>query len=143
MTGLSSAPALPAVVVDTDIVSYLFKGDTRAALYQPHVVGRYRVISFMTVAELARWAEERNWGARTRDQLKRFLAGFAVHYPDEAMCESWGSVMAAARRAGRPIQSADAWIAATALLYGAALVTNNASDCAGVPGLLVVSEASP
>lgn len=51
--------------------------------------------------------------------------------------------MAAARRAGRPIQTADAWIAATALLYGATLVTHNAADFAGVPGLLVVAEESP
>jgi tRNA(fMet)-specific endonuclease VapC len=47
--------------------------------------------------------------------------------------------MAAARRAGRPIGPADAWIAATALRYGVPLVTHNPSDYTGVPGLSVLS----
>ena len=43
-------------VVDTDVVSFFFKGDTRAALYRPHLVGQFLLISFMTVAELDRWS---------------------------------------------------------------------------------------
>ncbi len=39
-------------VVDTDVVSYLFKGDTRAVGYEPLLAGRLRVVSFMTQAEL-------------------------------------------------------------------------------------------
>jgi tRNA(fMet)-specific endonuclease VapC len=39
-------------VIDTDVVSFLFKRDTRAELYRPHLVGRRIVVSFMTVAEL-------------------------------------------------------------------------------------------
>ncbi len=40
------------LVVDTDVISFLFKRDTRAKLYEPHLSGRQLVISFMTVAEL-------------------------------------------------------------------------------------------
>jgi hypothetical protein len=40
------------IVLDTNVVSYLFKGDTRASLYQPHVAHRLPIISFMTLAEL-------------------------------------------------------------------------------------------
>lgn len=43
--------------------------------------------------------------------------------------------MAAARKNGRRIETADAWVAATALLYDAPLLTHNKSDYAGVPGL--------
>jgi tRNA(fMet)-specific endonuclease VapC len=43
--------------------------------------------------------------------------------------------MVAARRNGRRIETADAWIAATALLYNAPLLTHNKSDYLGVPGL--------
>ena|SRR5215831_7090039 len=39
-------------VIDTDVVSYLFKGDTRGDLYQPHLDSKLGVLSFMTVAEL-------------------------------------------------------------------------------------------
>jgi hypothetical protein len=47
-----TVPTPPPVVVDTDVVSYLFKGDSRAPRYRPHLVGHTPVLSFMTVAEL-------------------------------------------------------------------------------------------
>ena len=37
------------VIVDTDVVSFLFKGDTRAQLYRPHLQGKTLALSFMTV----------------------------------------------------------------------------------------------
>ena len=40
---LASAPA-SAVVVDTDIVSYLFKHDSRAESYRPHLTAVTHVI---------------------------------------------------------------------------------------------------
>jgi predicted nucleic acid-binding protein len=43
-----------AVVVDTDVISFLYKGDTRGALYKPHLDGQFMFISFMTLAELRR-----------------------------------------------------------------------------------------
>jgi predicted nucleic acid-binding protein len=45
----------------------------------------------------------------------------------------------AAQAAGRRIECADAWIAATALLYNAPLVTHNRADYLGVPGLSMIS----
>ena len=50
--------------------------------------------------------------------------------------------MVAAQVAGRRIETADAWIAATALLYEASLVTHNGSDYLGVPGLKLISPGS-
>jgi len=57
------------------------------------------------------------------------------------MVLKWAEVMVAARRAGRRLETADAWIAATAVLYNAPLITHNASDYLGVPGLQVITEA--
>lgn len=45
----------------------------------------------------------------------------------------------AQRATGRRIECADAWIAATALLYDAALITHNRADHFGVQGLMLVS----
>jgi tRNA(fMet)-specific endonuclease VapC len=56
MAGSQPAPT----IVDTDVVSFLFKRDTRAELYRPHLSTRLLVVSFMTVAELDRWALSRN-----------------------------------------------------------------------------------
>jgi tRNA(fMet)-specific endonuclease VapC len=48
-------------------------------------------------------------------------------------------VTVAARAAGRRIECADAWIAASALLYDAPLITHNRADYLGVPDLIVIS----
>lgn len=57
---------MSVVLLDTNIVSYQFKRDTRAGLYAPHLQGQELAISVMTVAELFQWAEIRKWGqART------------------------------------------------------------------------------
>jgi tRNA(fMet)-specific endonuclease VapC len=40
------------VVIDTDVVSFLFKNDTRARLYLPLLRKRELLVSFMTEAEL-------------------------------------------------------------------------------------------
>jgi len=47
----------------------------------------------------------------------------------------WAEAMVAARRNGRRIETAGAWIASTALLYVAPLLTHNKTDYLGVPGL--------
>lgn len=64
---------MPTVVVDTDVLSYHFKGDTRAALYAQHLSGQLWVISFMTLAELRWWVLERRWGRAKKQQLAEHL----------------------------------------------------------------------
>lgn len=44
-----------AVVVDTDVVSFLYKQDDRGAFYLPYLSNQLPIISFMTLAELERW----------------------------------------------------------------------------------------
>lgn len=132
---------LVSLVVDTDVVSYLFRSDSRAELYRPHLGDNLLVISFMTVAELDRWALERNWGEPRRRRLERHLEDFAVYPYDRRMCRKWAEVFDGARRRGQPVGVADAWIAATALLHGMPLVTHNRGHFARIEGLTVVSEA--
>jgi predicted nucleic acid-binding protein len=50
--------------------------------------------------------------------------------------------MVVARRAGRRLETADAWIAATAALYAAPLITHNVGDYLGVPGLKLITEVT-
>ena len=98
------------VVVDTDVVSLVFKQDTRAQEYLSTLAARDLLVSFMTEAELERWILQSRWG-------------------------QWAAVMVVARSVARRIEVADAWIAATALLYDAPLVTNNPGDYSGARGL--------
>ena len=55
---------MSAVVLDTDVVSFLFKNDTRAGGYLRHLRDRRWLISFMTEAELEQWALLSNWHAK-------------------------------------------------------------------------------
>jgi len=64
---------ISAIVVDTDVISYIFKGDTRSASYYPHLSDKLALISFMTRAELRQWALLRNWGDPRRQQALMVL----------------------------------------------------------------------
>jgi tRNA(fMet)-specific endonuclease VapC len=131
-----------SAVVDTDVLSLTFKRDTRASLYRPHLDGRALTVSFMTVAELQRWALDRRWGERQQSELARYLRQFTVCHSNEDLCRWWASVMAGARQKGRRIEVADAWIAATALLYGVPLITHNPADYLGVDELQIITVAA-
>src|ERR1017187_10093445 len=66
------------VVVDTDVVSYLFKSHPTAFQYLPDLTDRTPMISFMTLAELDRWVLEAHWGETRRRRLREYLERFVV-----------------------------------------------------------------
>src|ERR1044071_7996545 len=126
---MSSAALTPPLtgttrlVVDTDVASFIFKWHR---VFAPRYVGLLRgcelTISFMTVAEMRRWALDANWGRRKRDILQDYLDDFAVLHSDDRLCSIWADIQKESAVKGHPIGSADAWIAATALLLDAPLV---------------------
>jgi predicted nucleic acid-binding protein len=122
------------VVIDTDVVSFLFNNDSRAQPYLEHLLDRQWLISFMTEAELEQWALLANWSSRRTDWLRLFLSRFVIVPSSRDLVLKWAEIMVAARKSGRRIETADAWIGATALLYDAPLLTHNKTDYAGVPG---------
>ena len=130
------------IVVDTDVVSFLFKNHQLRYHYDPELAGRVPLVSFMTVAELERWALQYRWSSNRLHGLRLYLERFTVVPSNEDLCRQWAEVMVAAQAAGRRIESADAWIAATALLYHAPLLTHNRRDYVGVPGLELISHGA-
>ena len=95
----------------------------------------------MTVAELERWAIQYRWGEHRLRWLRLYLNRFTVVPSSPDLCREWAELTVAAQGAGRRIECADAWIAATAVLYGVPLVTHNRNDYLGVPGLTLISHA--
>ena len=116
----------------------LFRRDTRAGDYQAYLTGTVPLISFMTVAELDRWVLQRNWSNSRREHLATFLDRFTIVLVDRSLCRVWARVSDQARRKERPIQAADAWIAATAVALGVPLITNNRDDFLGVDDLRIL-----
>jgi tRNA(fMet)-specific endonuclease VapC len=133
---------MPYVVVDTCVVSYLYNEHTLADAYRPHVTGNTPAISFMTLAELYYGTLKRNWGEEQRSELMAHLDHdyFVIPF-DRDLCLQWARVRNHSRSIGRKLRVPDAWIAATATLYGIPLVTHNRKHFEVVPGLRVVSEA--
>jgi tRNA(fMet)-specific endonuclease VapC len=95
-----------AAIVDTDVVSMLFKGDSRAFAFRPYLAGRLLGISFMTLAGLQRWPLERAWGRNRRLDLERHLAHYTVLPVNRELCRTWAEISFDARRRGQPIQTA-------------------------------------
>jgi tRNA(fMet)-specific endonuclease VapC len=96
----------------------------------------------MTLAEPYRWPLERGWEITRRGNLEAFVFRRCVLYPfNRALCRKWAEATYQAGQNGYTVPTADAWIAATALLYRIPLVTDNPNDYRGIPGLKVVSES--
>jgi len=127
------------MLLDTDVISFLFKRDMRVVGYLQLLEGEALSISFMTLAELYQWAYVRNWGQPRIERLETWLRRFAVLPCDAQVCRQWASVRVERRKQGRPVSVQDAWVAACALRYGCLLLTHNADDFTGITGLTVTT----
>ena len=127
---LTSPPIATArLVVDTDVASFIFKWHPEfAPRYVDMVRGSELIVSFMTLAEMRQGALDASWGPRKCAVLEAYLADFSVLHSDSLLCSAWAAVRNESTQKGRPISSADAWIAATAPVLSAPLVTNNPKD---------------
>jgi predicted nucleic acid-binding protein len=129
------------LLLDTNIVSYLLKGDSRIRAYRSLLQNSRLALSFMTVAELYQWVFIRNWGQPRIAQLEGYLESYLVLPYDIVLCRAWGQIRTQCRRAGRPISPQDAWVAATAHLYKLPLVTHNPRDFEAIEGIELITEA--
>lgn len=131
---------MSVILLDTNIVSFILKGDSRASDYAPHLLNRELAIAIMTVAELLQWAEMRRWGQPRRQRLEASLFNYTILPVDIAACRAWAEIRASRNALCRPISPQDAWIAATALRYQLPLVTHNPADFEGIDNLTIISE---
>jgi len=129
---------MDSVVIDTCVFSYILKKDTRAELYRQHIDGKAACLSFMTVAELYRWAVERRWGNKRTGELRNRLRRYIVVPYDDSMAWEWARVKTIK---GKPISGDDAWIAATAIRHDLPLITHNPTHFEHIPHLRVISES--
>jgi toxin FitB len=115
------------VVLDTDVASLRFKGNLPMPMFA-RLAGRRPLITFVTLAELTKWADLRRWGTTRRTELAHWLAGIAVLPGTEDVATAWGQLSAAAIQRGRPRPINDTWIAACCLVYDLPLATRNVKD---------------
>jgi toxin FitB len=117
------------IVLDTDVASLSYKGRLSDAVTS-RLVGHTLCVTFVTVAEMARWAEKRNWGTKARTQLVHCLGNKVVLPYDINMSWCWGHLIATSEARGRSRPTDDTWIAACCLVAGLPLATLNVKDFA-------------
>jgi hypothetical protein len=117
------------IVLDTDVASLSYRGRLADSVAS-QLVGHTLCVTFVTVAEMARWAEKRQWGTRARTQLVHWLESKVVLPYDANVAYRWGHLIAAGELRGRPRPINDTWIAACCLVAGLPLATLNVKDFA-------------
>lgn len=129
-----------AVVVDTDVFSFVFKEDTRRALYKPHLEDQFLFLSFMSYAELRDWTLTHAWGFKRIAELDKALKHYSIQYSNREICILWSEIIHECRRMGRPITTSDAWIAATAISLDVPLISHNSGHFEHIRRLDLITE---
>lgn len=114
-------------VLDTDVASVIYK-DLLPDSLATQLSGHTPCLTFVTVGEMTRWAEKRQWGVRRRTDLFQWIYHKPVLPADFMSAVRWGRMMAASSARGRSRPVNDGWMAATCLQACLPLATNNVKD---------------
>lgn len=124
------------IVIDTNVVSEMMRDDPdRNVLTWSETVGRLHTTA-ITLAEIDYGVARLPEGHR-KDRLAATAASVFVDYDelivafDARAARRYGSIVAEREKAGRPITTADAQIAAICASLQATLATRNTSDFEG------------
>lgn len=134
---------ITTAVVDTNVISFFLKypRDTRCGFYEKHLSSHsLLVIAAQTKAELELWSLQHNWGLKRVELMHRLTTQYVFAEATADIAITWASVKYQKQRVGRTIDTADAWIAATAVYFRIPLITHNAKDFTDIKGLSVITE---
>ena len=130
--------AEPSIVVDTTVVSYIHRREPIARPYMNRMIGHRAVTSFQTYEEILFGVQVSSWGSRRIDELIRYVdETYDMVGYDLELVKACAHLRADSRRRGRELKTADAWIAATAVLLNCPVLSHD-RDFSGLPDLQVV-----
>lgn len=125
------------VVLDTSVVSIIYNEDQRAPFYEASITGLIPVVSFQTLEELLIWPLRNGWGDRRRNNLLQHIDQYEIIWPNLDLVHISAELRNERERAARRLNTADAWIAATALLLDCPLASHD-GDFDGISGLQLI-----
>ena len=132
-----------AAVVDTNVASYIARRQSPLAdYYEQRLEGRRVFMSFQTVQELWFGAYRDNWGNRRKADLAEAIRHYEIVWPTMSLAYLSAQLRSERQRAGRRLEVADAWIAATALSLQCPLASHD-GDFDDIPGLELIRAPSP
>ena len=130
------------VVLDSTVSSFLMRDHGPAGYYRRAMAGLTPVLPFQAVEEAWFGAIRDDWGDRRRSELERHIGRFEIIWPNAELVRISARLRSERERAGRRLTTADAWIAATALLLGCPLASHD-GDFSGIPGLELIRDPGP
>lgn len=130
-------------LIDTDILIYSLKQhETVVAQFEAHA-HEPKALSVVSYGELYVGALRSGRRAQNLAQVRRIAELFPVIEVSRAIMETFAGVKADLLGKGTPVDDFDLLIAATALVHGLRLVTNNERHFKRVRGLHVENWAKP
>ena len=129
------------IVLDTCVVSLLFKGDEPVTYYRERIIGQRLLISFQTLEESWFGAVKNGWADKRRNALGHHLDQFEVVWPNPNMVRISANLRSEREKSGRRLNTADAWIAATAIMLQCPLASND-GDFGDIPNLQLIRAPS-
>lgn len=136
--------AQPESLLDTDTLSAVLRGDSKAAGRAHQYLAGHGAFSFSIITryEILRGLKAKNASA----QIQAFdrLSTMSQILPlTDAIVVRAAEIYASLRQRGEPIGDADILIAASELIHGLAVITNNEDHFRRVPGLRVENWLRP
>lgn len=124
------APATPLYVLDTNILIAYIRGGKLGqrieATYQLLAASRPPLISIVTEGEVRSLAQRNNWGAAKQQQMENLLGTLLrVSLDAPRLIAAYADIDAYSERRGRSMGKNDVWIAATANVTTATLLTTD------------------
>ena len=135
-------PGGSPVVLDTSVVSLLMRDADEAAYYREEIHGLRAVISLQSRQEALFGAIRAGWGDRRMNELLQHLERYEVVWAAPELVEISARVRNERERAGRKLNTADAWVAATAIMLDCPLASHDA-DFSDIPNLELIRAPSP
>lgn len=126
------------ILADTNIISFWIKGMPIGRQYKILATDKEVRISLVTLGEVLFGSERRHWGKARRQRALNFLRKFSVMPTAPDIARIYAEIRDQRASIGRPLESSDAWIAATAMWYDIPLMTHDA-DFFGIPGLQIIT----
>ena len=125
-------------LLDTNICIYVMKNAYPALTQKVFSFNPSDLcISSITVFELEYGAAKSNWGEKTRQNMRMFLAPFNIIDFDSRDAASAGIIRGYLEKQGSPIGSYDVQIAGQAVARSMVLITHNVGEFISVPWLKV------
>ena len=125
------------VVLDTNVVSFAHRDDPRYLYYEERIAGMKPAIALQTYQEIWFGARRDGWGETRLAELIDFLDDYEVMVPKIQTARVCGDIRALQRRVGKALSTADAWIAATAIVLDCPLASHD-GGLASVPDLKLI-----